>query len=354
MAKRFLNKTKKIRLYKRAIISSFLLISLISFSFAEDLPTGVFSMQECRECLRRFYRFEAIDEKLLASSAEKLEGVIFSFLNARSPSGMDTLFRAEWTPYSGREGHLIPSGRDILFRAEWTPYSERIEGLDSGVSRGSIRAYREVRSERIERLDSGVSRSSIRASKECSLDQASHVQDLWSLYLEHAYVISAIYDLGGMKDYSSLIERLKTKVELFMKAIEPNAKIYLKYADYLYLSLAQGNAKAVHALPILYRKVLLLDKNNKEALVKLASWYIFPANEKTANINGFIEEAETYIDELEVVDLFNACLWYSVYYMKNYNVNKGFDYLQRANRIFPRHVYVAHLWNNYKNGIFRM
>jgi len=157
-----------------------------------------------------------------------------------------------------------------------------------------------------------------------------------------------------MKDYSSLIERLKTKVELFMKAIKPNAKIYLKYADYLYLSLAQGNAKAVHALPILYRKVLLLDKNNKEALVKLASWYIFPANEKTANINGFIEEAENYIDELEEIDFFNACLWYSIYYMKNYNVNKGFDYLQRANRIFPRHVYVAHLWNNYKNGIFRM
>ena len=377
MAKRFLNKTKKIRLYKRAIISFFSLISLISFSFAEDLPTGVFSMQECRECLIKFYRFEAIDEKLLASSAEKLEGIIFSFLNARSPSGrdilfraeetsysereghlipsgMDTLFRAEETSYSEREGHLIPSERDILFRAERTPYSERIEGLDPSVSRGSIRAYREARFGRIERFDSGVSRGSIRASKECLLDQASHVQDLWSLYLEHAYVISAIYDLGGMKDYSSLIERLKTKVELFMKAIEPNAKIYLKYADYLYLSLAQGNAKAVHALPILYRKVLLLDKNNKEALVKLASWYIFPANEKTANINGFIEEAENYIDELEEIDLFNACLWYSVYYMKNYNVNKGFDYLQRANRIFPRHVYVAHLWNNYKNGIFRM
>ena len=331
MAKRFLNKTKKIRLYKRAIISFFSLISLMSFSFAEDLPTGVFSMQECREYLRRFYRSEAIDEKLLASSAEKLEDLIFSFLNARSPSVSRGSIRA----YRGVR-------------------SERIERFDSGVSRGSIRAYRGARSGRIEGLDPGVSRGSIRASKECSLDQASHVQDLWSLYLEHAYVISAIYDLGGMKDYSSLIERLKTKVELFMKAIEPNVKIYLKYADYLYLSLAQGNAKAVHALPILYRKVLLLDKNNKEALVKLASWYIFPANEKTANINGFIEEAETYIDELEVVDLFNACLWYSVYYMKNYNVNKGFDYLQRANRIFPRHVYVAHLWNNYKNGIFRM
>ena len=262
--------------------------------------------------------------------------------------------RARGTPYSERKRHLIPSERDTLFRAEGTPYSERNGHLIPGVSRGSIRAYREVRSGRIEGFDPSVSRGSIRASKECSLDQASHVQDLWSLYLEHAYVISAIYDLGGMKDYSSLIERLKTKVELFMKAIEPNAKIYLKYADYLYLSLAQGNAKAVHALPILYRKVLLLDKNNKEALVKLASWYIFPANEKTANINGFIEEAETYIDELEVVDLFNACLWYSIYYMKNYNVNKGFDYLQRANRIFPRHVYVAHLWNNYKNGIFRM
>ena len=148
MAKRFLNKTKKIRLYKRAIISFFSLISLISFSFAEDLPTGVFSMQECRECLRRFYRFEAIDEKLLASSAEKLEGVIFSFLNARSPSGRDTLFRAEETSYSGREGHLIPSERDILFRARGTPYSERNGHLIPSVSRGSIRAYREVRFER--------------------------------------------------------------------------------------------------------------------------------------------------------------------------------------------------------------
>ena len=276
MIRYFLNKTKKIRLYKKAIISSFLLISLISFVFAKDLPSGVFSMQECRECLRRFYRFEAIDEKLLASSAEKLEGVIFSFL------------KDDIETQKNNDEKILP------------------------------------------------------------------LQDIWSLYLEHAYVISSIYSIGGMKNYSSLIEKLKVSVELFMKAIEPNAKIYLKYADYLYLSLAQGNAKAVHALPILYRKVLLLDKNNKEALVKLASWYIFPANEKTANINGFIEEAETYIDELEVVDLFNACLWYSIYYMKNYNVNKGFDYLQRANRIFPRHVYVAHLWNNYKNGIFRM
>jgi len=58
----------------------FLVTTHMSFSFAEDLPSGVFSMQECRECLRKFYRFEAIDEKLLASSAEKLENIIFSFL----------------------------------------------------------------------------------------------------------------------------------------------------------------------------------------------------------------------------------------------------------------------------------
>ena|GEM_PF-2993044 len=166
MAKRFLNKTKKIRLYKRAIISSFLLISLISFSFAEDLPTGVFSMQECRECLIKFYRFEAIDEKLLASSAEKLEGVIFSFLNARSPSERDTLFRAEETSYSEREGHLIPSGRDTLFRAYREVRSERNGHLIPSVSRVSIRAYRGVRSERIERFDPSVSRGSIRAYRE--------------------------------------------------------------------------------------------------------------------------------------------------------------------------------------------
>ena len=151
---------------KRFALCLFFVTTYISFSFAEDLPTGVFSMQECRECLIKFYRFEAIDEKLLASSAEKLEGLIFSFLNARSPSGTDTLFRARGTSYSEREGHLIPSGTDTLFRAYREVRSERIERFDPGVSRGSIRAYRGVRFGRIERFDPSVSRGSIRAYRE--------------------------------------------------------------------------------------------------------------------------------------------------------------------------------------------
>mgnify|MGYP000898106579 CR=1 FL=1 len=34
------------------------------------------------------------------------------------PSGRDILFRARETSYSEWEGHLIPSGRDILFRLD--------------------------------------------------------------------------------------------------------------------------------------------------------------------------------------------------------------------------------------------
>ena len=217
MAKRFLNKTKKIRLYKRAIISFFSLISLMSFSFAEDLPSGVFSMQECRECLIKFYRFEAIDEKLLASSAEKLEGVIFSFLNARSPSERDTLFRAEETSYSEREGHLIPSGMDTLFRARGTPYSERKRHLIPSerdtlfrayrevrsernghlipsVSRGSIRAYREVRFGRIERFDPSVSRGSIRAYREVRFERAKNAHSIKRLMFKTfgVYILSML------------------------------------------------------------------------------------------------------------------------------------------------------------------
>lgn len=179
---------------KRFALCLFFVTTYISFSFAEDLPTGVFSMQECRECLRRFYRFEAIDEKLLASSAEKLEGLIFSFLNARSPSGMDTLFRAEWTPYSGREGHLIPSGRDILFRARGTPYSERKGHLIPSVSRGSIRAYRGSRSERIERFDPGVSRGSIRAYREARSERAKNAHSIKRLMFKTfgVYILSML------------------------------------------------------------------------------------------------------------------------------------------------------------------
>ena len=187
-----------------------------------------------------------------------------------------------------------------------------------------------------------------------SNEGASFLQELCLLYLEHSFVIFSIYDIGGMKKYSTLIKKIKLNVELFMNAIKPNSKIYLKYADLLYLSLAHGNIKAIHVLPVIYRKILLLDKDNKEALIKLSMWYIFPSNENTSNFNGFIEDTENFIDELEEVDLFNACLWYSIYYMKNYNEKKGFEYLQKANKIFPHHLYVAHLWNNYKNGIFSM
>ncbi|MGP1438483.1 MAG: hypothetical protein ACTTKH_05365 [Treponema sp.] len=261
--------------YKKYILIHLFFITFPIFFFAEESPVGVFSLEECKESLIKFYKSETIDDVALATSAEKLENIIFS----------------------------------------------------------SLKNY------------------DIQKDKNTQND---FLEEAFLLYLEHTYVISSIYDIGGMNEYFELIKKLKHNAELFMNAIKPNAKIYLKYADLLYLSLAQGNTKAIHALPIIYRKVLLLDKENTEALVKLSLWYISPANENTSNFNGLIEYAENFIEELEPIDLFNACLWYSIYYMKNYNEKKAFAYLQRANKIFPHHIYIAHLWNNYKNGIFKM
>jgi len=170
------------------------------------------------------------------------------------------------------------------------------------------------------------------------------------LYLSHAHLLSYAYDLGIIKEHTDLVKSLDWKVDVFMKAIKQNSTSYLKYADYLYLKLVHGSRKVIHALPILYRKVLLLDKENNEARLKLAMWYIFPSNERTSNFRGMIEKAEEYIEELKMYDKFNAYLMYSIYYMKCYNTQKGFEYLEKANQIFPHHIYVSHLWNNYKKG----
>ena len=173
---------------------------------------------------------------------------------------------------------------------------------------------------------------------------------LLALYLSHAHLLSYAYDLGIIKEYTELVRSMDAKIDIFMKAIKQNVATYLKYADYLYLKLSHGSRKVIHALPKLYRKILLLDKENKEAYVKLAMWYIFPANEGTSNFRGMIEKAEEYIEELKMYDKFNAYLMYSIYYMKCYNTQKGFEYLEKANKIFPHHIYVAHLWNNYQKG----
>ena len=177
--------------------------------------------------------------------------------------------------------------------------------------------------------------------------------EILALYLMHANILTFAHDMGAIKD-ASVTKELDANIAIFMQAIKQTVQTYLKYADYLFLKLPHGSNLAIHALPIIYRKVLLIDRDNVEARVKLAMWYITPSNENTSNFRGFIESAEKFIEELESVDRFNACLWYSIYYMKCYNERKSFEYLKQANMIFPHHVYIAHLWNNYKNGIIGM
>ena len=178
--------------------------------------------------------------------------------------------------------------------------------------------------------------------------------ELLHLYISHVHILNSAYALGNLKEEDLLIKSLDERLLIFMQAIKQTAQTYLKYADYLFLKLSMGEKKAIHILPVIYRKVLMMEKTNKEAKVKLAIWYISAADETASNFRGLIENAEEYIEDLDDVDRFNAYLWYSIYYMKCYQEAKGFMYLEAANKLFPKNVYVAHLWNQYRTGSLRM
>ena len=134
------------------------------------------------------------------------------------------------------------------------------------------------------------------------------------------------------------------------------AALYVRYADYLYtkIALPENTFKIVSALPVLYRKALMLDPDNTEAAVKLACWHIFPADVSTLNYNSFIEAQEEYLEMLSDADRFNAYVLYSSYYMKKYDSDKGRAYLQKAAALFPGHALLSHILENYRQGIFSL
>lgn len=181
--------------------------------------------------------------------------------------------------------------------------------------------------------------------------------ELLILYLEHAEIIAIIYNYGLINNYSRTIKKIDKDVKRFLKLSSLDPIVYLKAADYLYtkLLLPEGNKlNIILTLPILYRKTLLFDNTNAEALVKLSCWYIFAANETTSNYNSQINSTEEFIEDLNEIDKFNAYIWYSIYYMKIYNTKKSIEYLHKAEQIFPDHIFVHILYSNYKKGILSL
>lgn len=179
--------------------------------------------------------------------------------------------------------------------------------------------------------------------------------DLLILYLEYAKIVSTVYYLGSINHRFMQIQDIEKQITSFVKQRALSSAFYVKFADYLYQKLMLPNSGSIIlTLPIVYRKALLKDLENNAAKIKLASWYVFAANATTSNFNSFIEENESLIDELNTVDKFNAYITYSLYYMKVYNTDKGWMYLYKADALFPSHILVERLRNNYKKGILSL
>lgn len=188
-------------------------------------------------------------------------------------------------------------------------------------------------------------------------------EELFERYLEHAKLISVLYVYAGnrqCKKYDKLIQDevlgFFTQVGKIAGTKTQTAALYVRYADYLYIKigLPKYRFSITSALPVLYRKALMLDPDNIEATVKLACWHIFPTDVSTMNYNSYIELQENYIESLSVVDRFNAYLLYSTYYMRKYESDKGRAYLQKAAALFPDHVLLSHIYKNYRNGKFSL
>lgn len=176
--------------------------------------------------------------------------------------------------------------------------------------------------------------------------------ELLVLYLEYAKVLSTAYIFGGLNKYGRRIHKIDTEINSLLQKAKPNAEVYLKFADYLYTKISlPKNFNIISALPILYRKALLKAHDKNEAVVKSAWWHISAADETTANFCGFIETAEEYIEELYEADKFMSYIWYSIYYMKKYDTQKGWDYFNKAKELFPQHVLLTRLYTNYQSGI---
>jgi hypothetical protein len=189
-----------------------------------------------------------------------------------------------------------------------------------------------------------------------------------NLYFEHAKLISMLYVYEGNRQCGKYDTLIQGEAQGFLRQAEKLAgkhagftrhqmsALFMRYANYLYtkIGVPKNTFAIASAVPVLYRKALMLNPGNIEAAVKLACWHIFPADVTTGNYNSYIESQEEYIEELSAADRFNAYLLYSIYYMKKYESAKGRAYLQKAAVLFPNHVLLLRVYENYRNGYFSL
>lgn len=132
-----------------------------------------------------------------------------------------------------------------------------------------------------------------------------------------------------------------------------NEKILNQYIKYLYSKIpwAKNSFSIIERLPLWYEKNILFNKS-KETQLCYAIWYINAVTGNEVNWISFIKNSENLIYELSLskTDLFNVYLAYAIFYVKILETQKGFDYLEKADEIFPNSFSVAILTDNFKKG----
>ncbi len=123
--------------------------------------------------------------------------------------------------------------------------------------------------------------------------------------------------------------------------------------NYLYskFSWQKDTFDLVSDLPSLYQ-LNYLENKDESSLLDMAIWYTSVANTKTIIWNSYIKENEKLIDSLNLtkIEKFNALLSYSIFYFKNLETDKGFEFLERAKEIYPESIHVAIIEINLMNG----
>lgn len=155
------------------------------------------------------------------------------------------------------------------------------------------------------------------------------------------------------EDYKQVLIDNDKLLNKFIKFFNNDAEVLNIYLDYLWSFLSwnkENSFEVLNKIPYTSRRICEIDKNNIEAKLKLAMWYCSATSYNTSLWNAFILEQEDNIKKMNKTLQFNAYIQYSIFYMKKNNVKKAFNYLYKAEEIYPESITPILIKENFNNG----
>lgn len=200
-------------------------------------------------------------------------------------------------------------------------------------------------------IEDCYSGSEINIEEILELQNAITKEDINEYILIHTVLSIAMPVLGNVK-YKETLDAFETSIRGTIAKTKDSVILNL-YANYLYSKFfwLKNSTLIIEELQSIYVRNIFFNKS-KKALLDMAVWYISAANSDTEIWNSFILEQEHLIEELELtkVELYLACISYSMFYMKTYNTLQAFSYLEKAKSIFTNGILTAIIEDNYKKG----